>query len=433
MVGPYPPARDGIAHYAAQLAACLRREGHRVTVVSPQPSAAHYCADFHSTLGVLRILRLSRGSDETVVQFQPDFFIRGTGRWAFALQMVRLGLLFRLGQGVRVYVHEAWYEAARRGGRRALLWRYVWRQPQALLVHSERERRDMIDVFGVDARRVRAVQQEAVMARRTAGNRDAARARLGIPADDFLFLCIGFIQPHKGFDRAVRCFQMLAPDSRLRLDIVGSVRVETPEHDDYLRLLKRLAMETDRVTVHEGYVDSATFDSWIVASDVILLPYRDIWSSGVIGRSALYDVRCIITDVGGLPDQARPSTVIAHDERGFAVAMAQAAGVQVAERTSIVDSELDPRQRAMETVRARAARLRDWYAPSFGARPSSDHERHEFTAMSLAVPPRSLNPRALALRAVYRVTRWELQPIVDRLNQVQHEYASNKHGKRHQP
>ena len=51
------------------------------------------------------------------------------------------------------------------------------------------------------------------------------------------FLAIGFVQPHKGFDRAVRAFDGLA-DHGCRLDIVGSVRVDEPPYVDYARTLR---------------------------------------------------------------------------------------------------------------------------------------------------------------------------------------------------
>jgi hypothetical protein len=37
MVSPYPPIRDGIAAYAVQTVAALRREGHEVEVPPPGP------------------------------------------------------------------------------------------------------------------------------------------------------------------------------------------------------------------------------------------------------------------------------------------------------------------------------------------------------------------------------------------------------------
>ena len=80
LVAPYPPARDGIASYAAQVAADLRRRGERVEVVSPEPSAAHHHADLGRVRGLTRLLMLSRRADRTQVHFYPDLFFRGRRR-----------------------------------------------------------------------------------------------------------------------------------------------------------------------------------------------------------------------------------------------------------------------------------------------------------------------------------------------------------------
>src|SRR5690606_20462877 len=108
--------------------------------------------------------------------------------------------------------------------------------------------------------------------------RETARASLGIPADDFVFLAIGFIQPSKGFDRAVEAFDGLAV-AGARLDVVGSVRTDDPDIVRHARDLADLADGVDGATLHQGYVSDELFDRWIVAADVVVLPYRNIWSS----------------------------------------------------------------------------------------------------------------------------------------------------------
>lgn len=73
-VTPYPPLRDGIASYAVQVVAKLRREGHDVTVLSPGPSAAHLHLDLRGPRGAGALAKRVRQYDKLVVQFHPDFF-----------------------------------------------------------------------------------------------------------------------------------------------------------------------------------------------------------------------------------------------------------------------------------------------------------------------------------------------------------------------
>ena len=49
------------------------------------------------------------------------------------------------------------------------------------------------------------------MLRRTDTDRGAARAALGLAADEVILVAIGFLQPNKGFDRAIRGFAEIGP------------------------------------------------------------------------------------------------------------------------------------------------------------------------------------------------------------------------------
>jgi hypothetical protein len=55
MVGPYAPARDGIASYTVQEVRRLVEDGHDVEVLSPAPSAAHQHLDLRHWRGPLAL------------------------------------------------------------------------------------------------------------------------------------------------------------------------------------------------------------------------------------------------------------------------------------------------------------------------------------------------------------------------------------------
>ncbi|MCL5270746.1 MAG: glycosyltransferase, partial [bacterium] len=110
------------------------------------------------------------------------------------------------------------------------------------------------------------------------------------------------IQPHKGFERAIEAFRRV-PDPRLRLKIVGSVRLAWDKIHAYARLLHELADADPRCEVVEGYLGDELFDTWIVAADYVLLPYHEIWTSAVAARAALYRRPMIAARIGGIVEQ----------------------------------------------------------------------------------------------------------------------------------
>ncbi len=86
-------------------------------------------------------------------------------------------------------------------------------------------------------------------------------------------LCIGFLQPHKGFDRAMRAFTRL-PDREARLFVVGSARLPRAEILAHIQELKSLAAGDSRIRLIERFLSDAEFDTWIAAADAVVVPYR---------------------------------------------------------------------------------------------------------------------------------------------------------------
>jgi len=426
MVSPYPPIRDGIAAYAVQSVAALRREGHEVEVLSPGPSAAHHHLDLHGPRGPLVLARRVRGYDKVIIQFHPDIFypVPATPTRHAAVSLALLAAV-RAARRTEVVVHEIDYSLGRRRGPDGVAARRLWRRVQSIQLHTEVERRNMIEAFGVRPERATVTAHGAHFVRRTTMTRDEARRSLGIPADELAFLAIGFIQPHKQFDLAVRAFDGLGGRG-CSLHVVGSVRVDEPQHLAYLAELQGLIEATPGAQLHNQYVSDEQFDRWLVASDVVVLPYRNIWSSGVLERAVLYDRRVIATAVGGLSHQAaaRPGVTLV-DDAGLAAAMWRARGqaglgpdpVEAAWPTG--DERL--RERVQEQVVARATRRRGLPVRTQNGRAGAAAGRSSLPLRRLPPlgPPPATSARpgvSLLKRLVRRATGWQVDPLVAQVN-----------------
>jgi glycosyltransferase involved in cell wall biosynthesis len=304
MVTPYPPLRDGIANYAVQQVSALRRQGHDVEVLSPGPSAAHQHLDLHGPRGSLALAKRVRRFDKVVVQYHPNFFYDSHEPLRRIETDLALLAAFKAARNVEVRMHEVDYGGGEAGGLRGRAARAVWRAADAIYFHSDAERQRFVVSFGGDNTRCHVIDHGRDFVPRTRHDRASARASLNVPVDRTVFLSIGFIQRHKGFDHAVRAFAGLG-DFGARFDIVGSLRLEVPDFVRYLGELEALVSQTPEAYLHEGYVSDELFDRWIVAADVVVLPYREIWSSGVLERAALLGRPVIATRVGGLADQSQ--------------------------------------------------------------------------------------------------------------------------------
>jgi len=430
MVSPYPPAHDGLANYAVQEVRELRAGGHDVEVLSPGPSAAHHHLDLKGPRGALALGRRLRGYDRVIIQYHPAVFYPeepASSRQRAAVSAA-LASAFRLGGNVELRVHEFPLEGAAGGRLEAAAARAMWSSARRIEVHTERERAQLSATFGLAPERIEVVAHGAAFARRTQLDRAGARRRLGLPADGFVFLSIGFLAPHKGFDRAVRAFGDLHR-SGCRLEIVGSLRLDDGVHAAYLDDLRDLVAATPGVSLHEGYVSDELFDVWIVASDALVLPYRLIWSSGVCERAALYERPVIAARVGGLEDQVSDTTLLVETDAELGAAMRRLSP------PGLVASPSGPwpgpdRDAVEAEIRSRAALRR----PAVGAgsrsvassRGASARDRRRSAALrrvpALGIPaPVSARPGAAPLkRLVRRATAWEIDPVVAQVNALHH-------------
>lgn len=324
MISRFPPSRGGIAAYAGQQAARLREQGHEVAVASPEPSDAEHVLDITRRGAGPAFVRLARGCDRLVVHFQPEmlgppgstFLQRGRA-------LLRLAAGLRAARNAELCVHEVNYGegAAQLVLRRVV--RRVWALADEVTVHTERERREFHEAFSIPLDRIRVVSQGLHMARRTGAGRGAARDALGVPRDLVVLLAIGFLQPNKGFDRAVAAFGEVAPGDAVRLYVAGSLWREDPALVAHRDELRALAARTPGVELREGYLSDEDFDRWIVAADALVLPYRLGWSSNVMERGLLYERPVIMSRVGGMAEQGedRPGVTLVGDDAELVAAV----------------------------------------------------------------------------------------------------------------
>lgn len=324
MVSHYPPMRGGIATYAAQLVAHLSHEGHTVAVASPEPSDAEHVIDVTARGAGRALARLARHHDRLVVQFQPEMLgdPDRTTRIARLFSLRRIAAGLRAAAGSHLYIHEVGYpEGALAPVLRRVLGR-VFRLADEVMVHTELERRDVAEAFGVEKGRIRVVSQGEYLLRRTDADQAGARTALGVPTDALVLLSIGFLQPNKGFDRVLRAFAAARLEGA-RLYVVGDAWRDDEDSRGHVAELRGLAAATPGADLREGYVDDETFDRWIVASDLLVLPYRAGWSSNVMERGLLYGKPVIMARVGGMAEQGtdRPNVTLVDDDAALVAAL----------------------------------------------------------------------------------------------------------------
>jgi glycosyltransferase involved in cell wall biosynthesis len=313
VVSSYPPRHCGIGAYAHAQVERLRLEGDQVTVISPPDGGGDVRVSFFGGRPFRAAVAEGRDADRIVVHFQPALYFRPRAPLSKIASSVRLGSLVRRRPQTEIVVHEAdrprWWRPDE------VLLRRAFRGARRLLFHTDRERRAFATLYRprTQGQLIRHADGVSVT---TSMTRDQARRRLGLPVGERILVVPGFLHPGKGADRAVLAFE--GPG---RLIVVGSVKDVTPENVAYLSRLRSLIDARPGAALEERFVDDQAFDAWIAAADAVVLPYRRSWSSGVLARAQAIGTPAVVSDAGGLPEQASPVDIVVHDDEELRAAV----------------------------------------------------------------------------------------------------------------
>jgi glycosyltransferase involved in cell wall biosynthesis len=376
------------------------------------------------------LVRRARRFERVVIQFSPEM-IFGACRSPIQRVLVWVGLAALARQtSLEIRLHEIEYgPLARNPAERAMAARAL-AAAGTVAVHTRPEAAELAARLRLDPAAVTLVDHGASFAPATAVTQADARADLGLPSGEHVFLAIGFLQEHKGFDLAIDAFARANLDHLASFHIVGSVRVDHPDLVAYARRLDSRARATKGVTLHQEYVSDEAFDRWIVAADTVVLPYREIWSSGVLERAKLYRRAVIAADVGGLGDQAPEGTLLFTDTESLVQAFKERAqagdggsgGSPAAAARAATGWEIDP---AAPDRRQIEAQMRDRArSRQLGPAGPGSLARLEASAvdplLALGPVPRpaavSARPGVTQVkRALRRLINWEVEPVAAHL------------------
>jgi glycosyltransferase involved in cell wall biosynthesis len=78
------------------------------------------------------------------------------------------------------------------------------------------------------------------------------------------------------------------------------------------------------VTMLEAFVSDEDFDAWVEAADRMVFPYRRAWSSGALARAQRLGTPALVSNAGGLAEQAGPDDVVFETEQALAELFARA-------------------------------------------------------------------------------------------------------------
>jgi D-inositol-3-phosphate glycosyltransferase len=203
--------------------------------------------------------------------------------------------------------------------------RFLYNNCDHLIVHTAKMRDALAADFGVPVEKM-TILPHGLMSEVPESSLTSAlaRERLKVAPDERLLLFFGLIAPYKGLEVLIDAVTILkAKGERFTLIVAGRVKECADYWNDILQRIEREQLSR-HVRLDIRHIPDSEVEVYLKAADVSIMPYREIFQSGVIFLSYRFGLPVIATDVGSLREDIVPGKTGLLCSPGDPVALAKA-------------------------------------------------------------------------------------------------------------
>jgi glycosyltransferase involved in cell wall biosynthesis len=190
--------------------------------------------------------------------------------------------------------------------------RIQYRLADQVFVHTEKMKKELIEEFEVLETHITVIPYGINNAVPNSGvSPSEAKRRLGLRYDQKTILFFGHIRPYKGLEYLIAAFQRLRTHGDdYRLLIAGRPQDGGKYWSTILETIRE-DVQLGRILVRADFITDDAIEIYFKAADVLALPYRHIYQSGVLFLGYSFGLPALVADVGSLKDE------IIHGQTGF--------------------------------------------------------------------------------------------------------------------
>lgn len=176
-----------------------------------------------------------------------------------------------------------------------------------IFVHTEKMQEQIVEVFGGRKDKISIIPFGTYdMVPQSSLSCSEAKNRLGLRPTDRTILFFGRIVPYKGLDLLVNAFLHIASQNPgYRLVIAGEPMKGAERHWGQVRETIEKSPARERVIQHTRFIADHEIELYFKGADVLVLPYTQIFQSGVLFMAYSFGLPVIATDVGSFRDDIR--------------------------------------------------------------------------------------------------------------------------------
>lgn len=183
-----------------------------------------------------------------------------------------------------------------------------------LIVHTEKSKQELIEEFKVTPDKVSVIKHGMNNKVTTVGlSKLEARAKLDILSDRKVVLFFGNIDHYKGLDLLIESLNHIPYGLSDNITLLIAGNIKSKDYFNQIQLQIDSSNFRRNIIAHIKYIEDEDIEQYFAASDCIVMPYRDIYQSGVLFMAYNFGLPIIATDVGNFRND------IIHDKTGMII------------------------------------------------------------------------------------------------------------------
>jgi D-inositol-3-phosphate glycosyltransferase len=182
-----------------------------------------------------------------------------------------------------------------------------------LFVHTKKMKDELVQDFGIADSSVTVIRHPInSVFPDTALTSSNAKAQLGVKDDEKAILFLGRIKAYKGIELLLAAFRLLVQkDPSYRLIIAGEPHKGSEAYLEEIRQIVARDFRPGDVLLKFQFIPDEEMELYLKGGDVLVLPYKDIFQSGVLFLAYNFGLPVVATDVGSFREE------IVEGETGF--------------------------------------------------------------------------------------------------------------------
>jgi glycosyltransferase involved in cell wall biosynthesis len=180
-----------------------------------------------------------------------------------------------------------------------------YRLADHIFVHTRKMKDELLADFGVH-------EQDVTMIRHPINNAfpdtdlspAEAKYQLGLRETEKTILFFGKIKAYKGIEHLLSAFgQLVARDPGYKLIIAGEVQKGNEQYLEELRQKFGTELDSTQIILKAQFIPDEEAEIYLKAADVLVLPYNEIFQSGVLFLAYSFGLPVVATDVGSFREE----------------------------------------------------------------------------------------------------------------------------------